>query len=133
MPEFFVQSNMASLSYLKASQTPRGLNVGSPPAIYETLRFVIDLDQGMSVRGQKRKNSSEQMFSALPLRTDIARCSRHVRFVPINRHGPPFFDHVVSATNGPLNSDESVFALHASADLPKLHSAPLGFRDKLSN
>jgi hypothetical protein len=45
----------------------------------------------------------------------------------INRHGPPLFDHVVSATNGPLNSDEGVFALHASADLPKLHSAPLGF------
>jgi len=27
----------------------------------------------------------------------------------------------------PLSSDESVFALHASADLPCLHSAPLGF------
>lgn len=57
----------------------------------------------------------------------MERLRRHVRKVPINRHGPPFFDHVVSATNGPLNSDESVFALHASADLPKLHSAPLGF------
>ncbi len=33
----------------------------------------------------------------------------------------------------PLNSDESVFALHASTDVPKLHSAPLGFAIKSSN
>src|SRR6266478_405389 len=46
-------------------------------------------------------------------------------FGAIKRHGPPFFDHVVSATMAPLNSDESEFALYASADLPKLHSAPL--------
>jgi len=29
------------------------------------------------------KAQCEQMFSALPLRADIAQCSRHVRFVPI--------------------------------------------------
>src|SRR5258708_36709726 len=34
-----------------------------------------------SMSGPNRKTQSEQMFSALPLRTDIARCSRHVRFV----------------------------------------------------
>src|SRR6266436_1014888 len=28
------------------------------------------------------KGPCEQMFSALPLRADIAQCSRHVRFVP---------------------------------------------------
>src|SRR6266436_1334845 len=28
------------------------------------------------------KAQCEQMFSALPLRADIAQCSRHVRFVP---------------------------------------------------
>jgi hypothetical protein len=28
------------------------------------------------------KAQREQMFSALPLRADIAQCSRHVRFVP---------------------------------------------------
>src|SRR5712672_2382822 len=29
------------------------------------------------------KARCEHMFSALPLRADIAQCSRHVRFVPI--------------------------------------------------
>ena len=32
------------------------------------------------------KAQCQQMFSALPLRADIAQCSRHVRFVPMNRH-----------------------------------------------
>src|SRR5258707_3853111 len=32
-------------------------------------------------------------------RVEIARIDRLSR-LPINRHGPPFFDHVVSATNG---------------------------------
>src|SRR5258708_30012459 len=34
-----------------------------------------------SMSGPNRKTQSEQMLSALPLRTDIARCSRHIRFV----------------------------------------------------
>src|SRR6478672_8922536 len=65
-------------------------------------------------------------------RGDI-QASNCPRWAAISRHEPTFFDHDVSATNGPLNSDESVFALHASSDVPKLHSAPLGFAIKSSN
>src|SRR6266481_4323873 len=36
-----------------------------------------------SFRVKIGKAQCEQMFSALPLRADIAQCSRHVRFVPI--------------------------------------------------
>src|SRR5258706_7256545 len=34
------------------------------------------------VRVKTGKARCEHMFSALPLRADIAQCSRHVRFVP---------------------------------------------------
>jgi len=45
----------------------------------------------------------------------------------MNRHRPLFLISFVSDQRPPLNSDESVFARHASADLllPKLHSAPV--------
>ena len=33
--------------------------------------------------GQNWKSSTEQMFSELPLKADIARCGRHVSKVPI--------------------------------------------------
>jgi hypothetical protein len=72
-------------------------------------------------RGTARQSPLCPDSDQIPQHSEMTRCA-------INRHGPPFFDHVVSATNGPLNSDESVFALHASADLPKLHSAPWGLR-----
>jgi hypothetical protein len=41
------------------------------------------------------------MFSALPLRADIAQCSRHVRFVPLpdscTAAYSDYFDHFVGA------------------------------------
>ena len=37
------------------------------------------------------------MFSALPLRADIAQCSRHVRLVPKPEVGGQPFDHLVGA------------------------------------
>jgi hypothetical protein len=42
------------------------LNIGSPPAIYGTPLFVIDLDQGMSVRDQTRKWFGWRGMSILP-------------------------------------------------------------------
>src|SRR5712671_6141020 len=47
------------------------------------------------------KARCEHMFSALPLRADIAQCSRHVRFVPISDSCTPATasptDHLISA------------------------------------
>jgi hypothetical protein len=36
----------------------------------------------LGLRVKLRRTQYEHMFSALPLRADIAHCSRHVRFVP---------------------------------------------------
>jgi len=47
--------------------------------------------------------------------------------VPLTDMGRPSSITSLARPMAPLSSDESVFALHASADLPFLHSAPLGF------
>src|SRR5437667_8455559 len=45
--------------------------------------FVYCLQKTFSTASVKTgKARCEHMFSALPLRADIAQCSRHVRFVP---------------------------------------------------
>src|SRR5260370_37870431 len=46
-------------------------------------RELLQAEEGRVPRWAKlRRTHCEQMFSALPLRADIAQCSRHVRFVP---------------------------------------------------
>jgi hypothetical protein len=40
------------------------------------------LGDGFPLRVKTGKAQCEHMFSALPLRADIAHCVRHVRFVP---------------------------------------------------
>ena len=37
----------------------------------------------MSALGQKQTSAHVRMMSALPPKTDITECHRHVRFVPI--------------------------------------------------
>ena len=57
----------------------------------------------------------------------MQRLLQHVGFVPLTDMGRPSSITSLARPMAPLSSDESVFALHASADLPYLHSAPLGF------
>src|SRR5229473_7878262 len=56
----------------------------------------------------------------------IASSCRHPKTYTLTDMGRPSSITSLARPMAPLSSDESVFALHASADLPYLHSAPLG-------
>jgi hypothetical protein len=47
------------------------------------------------------------MFSALPLRADIAQCSRHVRFVPI-AEVTASFDYLVAGRRDQVDHERAV-------------------------
>src|SRR6266849_4985389 len=82
----------------------------------------------MSPSGQTRKSGDAITTSVLPPTAGIPESGCDVRKVPLTDMGRPSSITSLARPMAPLNSDESVFALHASADLPKLHSAPWGSR-----
>src|SRR6202022_3434908 len=59
------------------------------------------------------KAQCEHMFSALPLRADIAQCSRHVRFVPIAEVWQPIS---VTALSLPVRPDPATAARQRDDD-----------------
>jgi len=50
-------------------------------SLYRPIESAVSTDE-CPLRVKLRKTQCEQMFSALPLKPDIAEYGRHVRFVP---------------------------------------------------
>ena len=65
--------------------------------IWQVDETLLQRAAGPYIRVKLRRTQCEQMFSGLPLKADIARCSRHVSKVPIPEVGGVSFDHLIGA------------------------------------